>query len=86
MLESSVVVREGDASLAANPGAPGELTLAYHLDYGPDAPIHAQSFCAELSPETFKDQLAASRTFLTEAEANRSRAAGIGLRTTAADS
>ena len=47
-------IREGDASLAANPGAPGELTLAYHLDYGPDAPIHAHSFCVGLSPETFK--------------------------------
>ena len=41
VLESSVVIREGDASLVANPGPPGELTLAYHLDYGPDAPIHA---------------------------------------------
>ena len=42
-LDSSVVVREGGASLAANPGATGSLTLAYHLDYGPEAPIPAHS-------------------------------------------
>jgi UDP-3-O-[3-hydroxymyristoyl] N-acetylglucosamine deacetylase / 3-hydroxyacyl-[acyl-carrier-protein] dehydratase len=84
-LESSVVVREGEASLAANPGARGTLTLAYHLDYGPDAPISAHSYCVGLSPETFKREIAASRTFVTESEADALRASGIGLRTTAAD-
>ena len=84
-LESSVVVREEHTALAANPGSSGALTLAYHLDYGPDAPIHAHSYCVGLSPETFKQQLASSRTFVTESEANALRASGIGLRTTAAD-
>ena len=84
-LESSVVVREGDASLAANPGAAGALTLSYHLDYGPDAPIPAHSYCVGLSPETFKREVASSRTFVTETEASALRAAGIGLRTTSAD-
>jgi UDP-3-O-[3-hydroxymyristoyl] N-acetylglucosamine deacetylase/3-hydroxyacyl-[acyl-carrier-protein] dehydratase len=85
VLESSVVIREGDALLVANPGPPGELTLAYHLDYGPESPIHAHSFCAGLSPAAFKNQIAPSRTFLTEDEAYALRAAGIGLRTSAAD-
>jgi UDP-3-O-[3-hydroxymyristoyl] N-acetylglucosamine deacetylase / 3-hydroxyacyl-[acyl-carrier-protein] dehydratase len=84
-LESSVVVREGDASLAANPGTTGALTLAYHLDYGPDAPIPASSYCVGMSPETFKREVASSRTFVTEREASALRASGIGLRTTAAD-
>jgi UDP-3-O-[3-hydroxymyristoyl] N-acetylglucosamine deacetylase/3-hydroxyacyl-[acyl-carrier-protein] dehydratase len=85
VLDSSIVIREGDALLVANPGPPGELTLAYHLDYGPQAPIQPHSFCAGLSPQVFKDQIASSRTFLTEEEAGALRAAGIGLRTTAAD-
>jgi len=85
VLDRSVSVREGDAVLAAVPGAPGRLTLAYHLDYGPDAPIAAQSFCLGLSPDSFRDELAASRTFLLEPEAEALRAAGIGVRTTAAD-
>ncbi len=84
-LESPVVVCEGDASLAANPVATGGLTLAYHLDYGPDAAIPAHSYCVGMSPETFKRDVAPSRTFVTQTEADALRAAGIGLRTTSAD-
>ncbi len=62
---------------------PATLTLAYHLDYGPDAPIRAHSYCVGLSPETFKSEIASSRTFVTETEADALRASGIGLRTTA---
>jgi len=85
VLERPVSVREGDAILAALPGAPGRLTLSYHLDYGRGAPINAQSFCLGLTPDSFRDELAASRTFVLEAEANALRAAGIGVRTTPAD-
>ena len=49
------------------------------------SPIGAQSFFVDVSPETFRDELATSRTFLLEAEAHALRAAGIGSRTTAAD-
>ena len=85
ILERSVSVVEGDAILAAHPGVPGGLTLSYHLDYGRGSPISAQSHCLVLSPQTFRDELAASRTFLLESEANALRAAGIGARTTPAD-
>jgi UDP-3-O-[3-hydroxymyristoyl] N-acetylglucosamine deacetylase/3-hydroxyacyl-[acyl-carrier-protein] dehydratase len=84
-VERSVSVRDGDAVLAAIPGVPGKLTLGYHLDFGPDAPIAAQSFCLGMSPETFRSELAGSRTFLLEPEAAALRAAGVGLRTTTAD-
>ena len=84
-IERSVSVVEGDAVLAAHPGVPGGLTLSYHLDYGRGSPISAQSHCVAVSPETFRDDLAASRTFLLESEANALRAAGIGARTTSAD-
>ena len=67
------------------PAPRGALTLAYHLDYGPDAPIRAQSYCVGMSPETFKRELASSRTFLTESRGDRSARSGIGLRTTPAD-
>ena len=85
VLDSSVVVRENDAALAANPGAAGRLTLAYHLDYGPDAPIRAHSYCVGMTPETFKREIASSRTFVTDREATALRSSGIGLRTTPAD-
>jgi len=85
VIEDSVSVRDGDAVLGASPGMPGQLTLAYHLDYGSDGPIPPQSFSVGLSPRSFRDQLAGSRTFVLESEAHALRAAGIGARATPAD-
>ncbi len=85
VLERSVAVHDGDALLAAHPNGTGGLTLSYHLDYGRGSPIPSQSFCLGLSPEIFRDELASSRTFLLEAEADALRAAGIGARATPAD-
>jgi UDP-3-O-[3-hydroxymyristoyl] N-acetylglucosamine deacetylase/3-hydroxyacyl-[acyl-carrier-protein] dehydratase len=79
-----VSVREKGAVLTAHPAASG-LTLSYHLDYGTDATIPAQSFSMELSAQSFRSEIAASRTFLLESEADALRAAGIGRRTTPAD-
>jgi UDP-3-O-[3-hydroxymyristoyl] N-acetylglucosamine deacetylase/3-hydroxyacyl-[acyl-carrier-protein] dehydratase len=85
VLDHSISVLEGDAILAAHPNGPERLTLSYHLDYGGGSPIAAQSFCLALSPARFRDELAASRTFLLEREADALRAAGIGARATPAD-
>ena len=49
-VEESISIREGDAVLAIHPHLRrGGLTLSYHLDYGRDAAIPAQSFCVGLS-------------------------------------
>ncbi len=85
VIERSVTIREGDAILAAHPGPGDHLTLSYHLVYGPDSAISYQSFLIDLSPPEFRRELASSRTFLLESEAQALRAAGIGLRTTEAD-
>jgi UDP-3-O-[3-hydroxymyristoyl] N-acetylglucosamine deacetylase/3-hydroxyacyl-[acyl-carrier-protein] dehydratase len=86
VLERAISVRDGDAILAAHPAeVAGGLTLFYHLDFGSGSPIAAQSFCLPVSPATFRDEVAASRTFLLEGEANALRAAGIGARATPAD-
>ncbi len=85
VLERTITVCEREATLAAIPGAPGRMTLAYHLDYGQESPIAPQSFCVGLSPDFFRDELATSRTFLLEPEAEALRAAGFGTRTTAVD-
>jgi UDP-3-O-[3-hydroxymyristoyl] N-acetylglucosamine deacetylase/3-hydroxyacyl-[acyl-carrier-protein] dehydratase len=84
-IERSFTVREGDAVLAAHPNATDGLTLSYHLDYGQDSPIGNQSFLLSLTPESFRGEVAASRTFLLEHEAKALRAAGIGLRATEKD-
>jgi UDP-3-O-[3-hydroxymyristoyl] N-acetylglucosamine deacetylase/3-hydroxyacyl-[acyl-carrier-protein] dehydratase len=78
-------VKEGGAVLTAHPGHDDGLVLAYHLDYGRQTPIGSQSLFIEVSPETFREELAPSRTFLLESEAKALRQAGIGARTTEAD-
>jgi UDP-3-O-[3-hydroxymyristoyl] N-acetylglucosamine deacetylase/3-hydroxyacyl-[acyl-carrier-protein] dehydratase len=85
VLDRAITVREGDALLAAMPGVSEQTSLAYHLDYGPGAPIAPQSYCLGLSPASFRDEVAGSRTFLLQAEADALRAAGFGVRTTEAD-
>ncbi|WP_165065525.1 UDP-3-O-acyl-N-acetylglucosamine deacetylase [Paludisphaera rhizosphaerae] len=85
VLDRSFVVREGDAVLAAHPSAADGLTLSYHLDYGQASPIGNQGVLFSMTPETFRDQVSACRTFLLEKEAQALRSMGIGLRTTEAD-
>src|SRR5947209_8159326 len=85
VIDRPVTVREGTAVLTAHPGAGEGLVLGYHLDYGRQSPIGAQSYSVAVSPETFRDELAPSRTFLLEAEAHALRAAGIGARAKASD-
>jgi UDP-3-O-[3-hydroxymyristoyl] N-acetylglucosamine deacetylase / 3-hydroxyacyl-[acyl-carrier-protein] dehydratase len=86
VVEEPLSIREGDAALVILPPGPaGGLTLSYHLDYGPGAPIPPQSYCVGLSTDSFRQQISTSRTFLLEAEANALRAAGLGVRTTEAD-
>lgn len=84
-IDRPVVVREGCSTLTAHPGAGVHLVLSYNLDYGPDTPIPRQSRFIDLTPQSFRSELASSRTFLLAAEAEALRQAGIGRRTTEAD-
>ncbi|NBT13865.1 MAG: UDP-3-O-[3-hydroxymyristoyl] N-acetylglucosamine deacetylase [Planctomycetia bacterium] len=79
-----IVVRErlrvGDDEAwleALPPRFPG-LSVDYVLDYGP-GPIGRQEFSIELTPDAYRRELAAARTFITLEEAGRLRAAGLGL-------
>ncbi len=85
VIDRPVTVSEGGAILTAHPGDPRRLVLSYNLDYGPRTPIGRQSLFVDVTPESFRDELASSRTFLLEAEAEALREAGIGSRTTERD-
>jgi UDP-3-O-[3-hydroxymyristoyl] N-acetylglucosamine deacetylase/3-hydroxyacyl-[acyl-carrier-protein] dehydratase len=85
VIDRPVTVREGSSVLTAHPGDADKLVLSYNLDYGSQTPIGAQSLFVEVSPESFRTELAGSRTFLLEAEAEALRRAGVGRRTTEAD-
>ncbi len=84
-ITTPVSVREGASTVSAHPGADGELLLSYSLDYGPHTPIGKQSQFVTITPPAFRDELAASRTFLLAAEADALRSAGIGQKATEKD-
>ena len=80
------VVRVGDDESwveVSPPRHPG-LSVEYELDYGP-GPIGRQSFSLRVTPESYRTELAAARTFISAAEADRLRAAGLGLASTHRD-
>ncbi|WP_315854110.1 UDP-3-O-acyl-N-acetylglucosamine deacetylase [Gemmata palustris] len=80
-----VVVRTPGATLGLHPADGPELRISYRLDYGPGTTIVPQTHTLAVTPETFARDLAACRTFLTEAEAHGLRAQGVGRHLTGAD-
>lgn len=77
-IDRPIVLQDGGAVLAAYPGENSKLVLSYQLDYAP--PIGRQSRFFEVNPETFREQIAPSRTFVLEAEAIALKQAGLGKR------
>ena len=84
-VDSPVVVSQNGATLALHPSAADELRASYILDYGPDSPIGRQTHTQTITPESFANELAGSRTFLLEEEALALQRQGLGSRTTTAD-
>ncbi len=81
------VIRVGNQEswIEARPCRSGKRILRYELDYGSGSPIGRQSLEISLSPRHFHLNLAPSRTFLLEAEAEAIKARGLGRRTTFQD-
>lgn len=72
-------------SIKVSPTNSDALRLRYALDYGPDSPIPFQELHLEITPDSFLKELAYSRTFLLQREAEQLRAQGYGSRITARD-
>ena len=77
-------VEDGDAWIEALPPLHPGLSVEYELDYGP-GPIGRQTLAIRVTPETYRTELAAARTFVMEAEAQRLRAAGLATGVTVRD-
>jgi len=71
--------------IMALPAAEPGLQCEYRLDYGADALIESSTFQATLTPKTFIDEIAAARTFVTEAEARQLQARGLSQHVTYRD-
>jgi UDP-3-O-acyl-N-acetylglucosamine deacetylase len=80
-----VTVSQGGATLTLHPPERDQLKISYALDYGPQAAIDRQLYTQVITPESFTNEVAGSRTFLLEPEAAELRKQGLGVRTTTAD-
>jgi UDP-3-O-acyl N-acetylglucosamine deacetylase len=76
VVDGTLRVEEQGAWIEAGPPRHAGLSVEYELDYGP-GPIGRQSLACTITPETYRTELAAARTFITLAEADRLRAAGL---------
>jgi UDP-3-O-acyl N-acetylglucosamine deacetylase len=76
VVTETVRVEEGGGWIEASPPRQRGLSVEYELDYGP-GPIGRQSLALEVTPETYRESLASARTFITLAEAERLRTAGL---------
>lgn len=74
-----------DCWVEARPCRSGRTILQYELDYGLGNLIGRQSLEIALSPKFFHLNLAPSRTFLLESEAEALQAQGLGQRATPRD-
>ena len=75
VVAETVRVEDGDAWIEAAAPRHAGLSVEYTLDYAP--PVGRQSFAITVTPESYRDSLAAARTFITAAEAEQLRAAGL---------
>jgi UDP-3-O-acyl N-acetylglucosamine deacetylase len=73
-------VRVGDESswIEVSPPRFAGLSVEYELDYGP-GPIGRQSLALRVTPESYRTDLAAARTFIPVDEAARLQAAGVAV-------
>lgn len=80
VVERTVRVGEGDAWIEARPPRGAGLSISFELDYGQHTAIGRQSYALDVTPESFRAQLAPCRTFLLEQAARAMIEQGIGLR------
>ena len=85
VITEAVTVQDGDAVVTALPGPEDELSLTYHLDYGPQGALGPQVFSLKLTPDVFVEELATTRTFILESEVEDLRQRGYGRKATYED-
>lgn len=76
IITEPIIIRDGDSVVAATPSDEPEMTLLYELDYG-EGPIGRQLVSFDFNRDDYKKQIAPSRTFSTEEEAQQAKAAGM---------
>ena len=84
-VEESIAVEHQGATLVLHPADSPGLRISYLLDYGLNSPIDRQTYTQTITTDRFLNEIAPSRTFLLEAEAEYLKSQGLGARTTRRD-
>lgn len=81
------VIRLGneEAWLEARPAPGSQFCIKFRLDYGLQGPIGRQTYMQAITTNTFRSELASSRTFLLKQEADWLRNQGLAQRATTQD-
>jgi UDP-3-O-[3-hydroxymyristoyl] N-acetylglucosamine deacetylase len=83
---TQLIVREitrlgdDDSWIEVRPAQAEAMTVRYRVDYGADSSIGRQTLQLSITPETFRRDLAAARTFMLKEEADWLQAQGFGKR------
>lgn len=74
-----------DAWIEAQPPRSAGLSIAFDLDYGPNTAIGRQTYSIDLTPDSFRRELASCRTFIMNDVAQAMLAEGRGQHVTPSD-
>jgi UDP-3-O-[3-hydroxymyristoyl] N-acetylglucosamine deacetylase len=85
VVERSVRVGSGDSWVEAQPPRTAGLSVSYELDFGSASPIGRQTYALDVTPDSFRRQLAPCRTFIGQDVAQAMVGQGIGQRVTPQD-
>ena len=80
-------IRVGDENcwMEAQPSRTAGLSVSFDLDFGPQSAIGHQLFALDITPDSFRRELAPCRTFIPEEVAQSILSQGIGKRVTSGD-
>ena len=85
VVEKTLRVGNDESWIEARPTKHDGLSVQFHLDYGADNPIGQQTLWIAVTPDSFRRELAPSRTFMMRHEAQWLRERGLGQRVKEAD-
>lgn len=88
LIDESIRIGDDKSWIEAHPAsekAQNSLTISYELDYPQQTQIGQQHIQLEITPASFREELAGARTFLLQHEADWLRDQGIGRRVTYRD-
>ena len=80
-----VRVGDDDSWIEAQPPRSAGLSVSFDLDYGAQPAIGRQTFALDVTPDSFRRELAACRTFIPQEAAQGMLAQGSGQRVTPQD-